>query len=61
MDQHLAGRAFFVGDRASLADIALYAYTHVAGEGGFDLARYPAIAAWLARVAALPGHVAIDA
>jgi glutathione S-transferase len=45
----------------SLADIALYAYTHVADEGGFDLGRYPAIGAWLERVAAEPGHVPIDA
>ena len=59
MDGHLGARAWFVGDRPSLADIALYAYTHVAGEGGFDLARYPAVVAWLARVAALPGHIAI--
>jgi len=50
-----------VGMQMSLADIALYAYTHVAGEGGFDLAGYPAIRAWLDRVAAEPGHVPIDA
>ena len=61
MEKHLDGRAFFVGERYSLADISLYAYTHVAGEGGFDLLRYPAIRAWLERVAAQPGHVAIDA
>ncbi len=61
MEKHLGGRAFFVGERYSLADISLYAYTHVAGEGGFDLRRYPAIRAWLERVAAQPGHVAIDA
>ncbi len=57
MDEHLARRSWFVGDRLSLADIALYAYTHVAGDGGFDLARYPAVTAWLDRVAAKPGHV----
>jgi glutathione S-transferase len=57
MDEHLAGRAFFVGDRLSLADIALYAYTHVAEEGGFALADYPAVKAWLDRVAAAPGHL----
>ena len=57
MDEHLAGRRFFVGDRPSLADVALYAYTHVAEEGGFDLARYPAVARWLAEVAAEPGHL----
>jgi glutathione S-transferase len=61
MERHLDGRAFLVGERYSLADISLYAYTHVADEGGFDLARYPAIRAWLERVAAQPGHVPIDA
>ena len=61
MDEHLAARAFFVGDRLTLADIALYAYTHVAEGGGFDLAAYPAVQAWLARVAATPGYVAMDA
>ena len=61
MDEHLAGRNYFVGDRLSLADIALYAYTHVAGEGRFDLARFPAVQMWLARVAAQPGHVPITA
>ncbi len=55
-----AGTDFLVGDRMTLADIALYAYTHVADEGGLDLGRYPAIAAWLARVAAQPGHISID-
>ena len=61
MDKHLAGREFLVGSRYSLADISLYAYTHVANEGGFDLTRYPAISAWLQRVAAQPGHIKIDA
>ena len=61
MDEHLQGRDWFVGDRISLADIALYAYTHVAGEGGFRLAEYPAIGAWLDRVAAEPGHVPMAA
>jgi glutathione S-transferase len=61
MERHLDGREFFVGDRLSLADIALYAYTHVASEGGFELDSYPAIGAWLDRVAAKPGHVPIDA
>jgi glutathione S-transferase len=60
MEGHLAGREFLVADRYSIADIALYAYTHVAGEGGFDLAGYPAIADWLERVAAQPGHVPIE-
>ena len=61
MEGHLDGRAFFVGEQYSIADIGLYAYTHVAGEGGFDLAGYPAIRAWLERVAAQSGHVSIDA
>jgi glutathione S-transferase len=59
MERHLEGREFLVGNGLTLADIALYAYTHVAHEGGFDLERYPAIRAWLARVAATPNHVAI--
>jgi glutathione S-transferase len=59
MERHLAGRAFLVGDRMTLADIALYAYTHVADEGEFDLTPYPAIRAWLERVVAEPGHVPI--
>lgn len=57
MDEHLAGRRFFVGDRLSLADVALYAYTHVAEEGGFDLGRFPAVSRWLEEVAAVPGHL----
>ena len=61
MERHLAEREFLVGDDVSLADIALYAYTHVAPEGGFDLGPCPAIRAWIDRVAALPGHVRIDA
>jgi glutathione S-transferase len=61
MERHLDGREFLVGDRYSIADISLYAYTHVADEGGFDLDPYPAIRGWLERVAAQPGHVPIDA
>jgi glutathione S-transferase len=61
MDQHLRSRSYLVGDRLTLADLALYAYTHVADEGGFDLAPYPAVLAWLDRVASEPGHVTIDA
>jgi glutathione S-transferase len=61
LEHGLAGREFLVGDRYTLADVALYAYTHVAHEGGFDLSAYPAINAWLPRVAAQPGHVPIDA
>ena len=60
MDEHLTRHDWFAGGRFTLADIALFAYTHVAGEGGLDLARYPAIGAWLARVAAQPGHVALS-
>jgi glutathione S-transferase len=59
MEGHLSGRDWFVGDSPTIADIALYAYTHVAPEGGFDLGNYPTIRAWLARVAAIPGHVSI--
>ena len=61
LERHLDGRAWLVGDGMTLADIALYAYTHVAGEGEFELGRYPAIGAWLERVASEPGHVPIDA
>jgi glutathione S-transferase len=59
MERHLTGRDFFVGDRATVADIALYAYTHVADDGGFEIARFEAITAWLERVRALPGYVSI--
>ena len=61
MEERISDHDWLVADSMSLADIALYAYTHVAGEGGFDLASYPAIRSWLDRVAAEPGHVAIDA
>jgi glutathione S-transferase len=59
MEDHLEGNAYFVGDRYTVADIALYAYTHVAHEGGFDLEPYPAVRAWIGRVASQPGHVPI--
>lgn len=59
MEKALTGRRFFVDDHFGLADIALYAYTHVAHEGEFDLAPYPAVRGWIDRVAALPGHVPI--
>jgi glutathione S-transferase len=59
MEQTLARSPFLVGDEPTLADVALFAYTHVAPEGGFDLARYPAVTAWLARFAAVPGFVAM--
>jgi glutathione S-transferase len=61
MDDRLATMPFMLGDSFSLADIALYAYTHTAEEGGFDLSAYPAVSAWLARVAAQPKHVPLDA
>lgn len=57
MDRHLQSHDWFAAERFSIADIALYGYTHVAHEGGFDLAPFGALHAWLARVAALPGHV----
>ena len=57
MEKHLAIHNYFVGGIYSIADIALYAYTHTAHDGGFDLSHYPAIKAWLQRVAAQPGHV----
>jgi glutathione S-transferase len=59
MEGHLEDREFLVAERYTIADIALYAYTHVAPEGGFELEPYPAINAWLERVAAQPGHIAI--
>lgn len=61
MDAHLAGRRFFVGDALSLADICLYAYTHVAEEGGFPLGPWPGVTAWLRAVQAVPGFVAMAA
>ena len=57
MEARLHTHDWLVGDAYSLADIALYAYTHVAEEGGFDLARYPGICRWLKRVASMPGHI----
>jgi glutathione S-transferase len=59
MERHLVGHDWFVAGRYGIADIALYAYTHVAHEGGFDLQGHPALRAWLARVASQPGHVPI--
>ena len=61
MEKHLTGCEFLVGERYSIADISLYAYTHVAHEGDFDLEQYPAIRAWIERVATQPGHVPIGA
>jgi glutathione S-transferase len=59
MERHLAGAEFFAG-AYSIADIALYAYTHAAGEAGFDMGAYPAVGGWLDRVRSRPGHVTID-
>ncbi len=62
MEDHLGSpRQWFVGDAPTIADIALYAYTHVAGEGGFSLDPYPAIQSWCRRLEGLPGYVEIDA
>jgi len=61
LEARLDGREWLVGERMTLGDIALYAYTHVAHEGGFELERYSAIGSWLERVAAQPGHVPIEA
>ena len=60
MDRHLAGRDWFVGNTCTLADISLYAYTHVAEAGGFRLHDCGNVCEWLKRVAALPGYVAMD-
>jgi glutathione S-transferase len=61
MERHLARHRFFVAESYTIADIALYAYTHVADEGGFELSPYPHIREWLARVSEQPEHVGIDA
>ena len=59
MEKHLANNRFFAANHFTIADIALYAYTHVANQCDFDLARFPAVRDWLDRVAAEPGHVAM--
>ncbi|MCH7866222.1 MAG: glutathione S-transferase family protein [Myxococcales bacterium] len=59
MERHLSSNEFFAANRYSIADVALYAYTHVAQEGGFDLSRFPSVTAWLERVASQQGHVRI--
>ena len=61
LDRHLGGRDWLVGDGMTIADISLYAYTHVAEEGGFDLEPCPNVSAWQDRLAGEPGHVPIDA
>lgn len=60
LESHLAGRAFLVGEAATIADVALYSYTALAPEGGVALDPYPAVAPWLARVEALPGFVPVN-
>jgi len=59
MEKHLGVRDWFAGARYSIADIALFAYTHCADEGGFDVEAFPAIARWLARVGEQPGHISL--
>jgi glutathione S-transferase len=61
MEGHLDGRSYLVGEGVTIADVSLYAYTHVAPEAGLDLEPYAAVRTWLARVASEPGHVPIDA
>jgi glutathione S-transferase len=60
MERFLDGRAFFVGDRYTVADIALYGYSHTAPEGGFELERYPTVTAWMRRVREQPNHVPLE-
>jgi glutathione S-transferase len=60
MDKHLSTSRFFAGEHYTVADIALYAYTHVAPECDYDLSPFPALRTWLARVQAEPRHVAMD-
>jgi glutathione S-transferase len=60
MERHLAGADWFAAGRYTIADIALFAHTHVAGEGGFDLTSFPNVLAWIERVTAQPRHVGID-
>jgi glutathione S-transferase len=59
MEKHLSSHTFFVGERYTIADIALFAYTHVADEGGFDLTQFPAIQAWIERVKSQPRYISI--
>ena len=61
MDEHLAGREWFVGGAMSLADVCLFAYTHVAGDADFDLASYPHVLAWVERIKGQPRYLAMDA
>ena len=59
MEDHLTAKNYSVADPYTVADVSLYSYTHVAGEGGYDLEGFPAVRAWLDRVAAQPGYVPI--
>jgi glutathione S-transferase len=61
MNDHLSGREWFVGQAISLADICLFAYTHVAADAGFDLGRYPHVVDWIERIKALPRYVPMNA
>lgn len=61
MERHLTGRSYFVDGHPTVADIALFAYTHVAHEGGFDLTRYPNISLWIERIKTLPGYIPMSA
>jgi glutathione S-transferase len=61
LDGHLADRDWLVGDGFTIADISLYAYTHVAEEGDFDLGQYPRVRSWIERVEAVPGYIPLDA
>jgi len=60
METHLTKHDWFAGGRYSIADIALYGYTHCASEGGFELSRYPALTRWLSRIASQPGHIPLS-
>lgn len=60
MEQHLTDHSFFVGERYTIADIALYSYSHMADQGGFDMSQFPHIKAWCDRVQSQPNHIQID-
>ena len=60
MERHLATQDWFAGDAYSVADISLFGYTHAAEEGGFELAKFPAVSAWLKRVEATPGYIPLS-
>jgi glutathione S-transferase len=57
LEGHLAGREFLVGERCTIADVSVFGYTHVAGDAGYEMSRYPAVGAWVERIRALPGFV----